>query len=142
MSYEVRENGIYVGQVKVPVVFDRGNLALAIRAESKEDFDREAVKVKIKTEVDGVLVPTRGVTITEIGPIYNRETNEVLDSRYHVNVWLGPKVVATNEWLLWAPLWAMAGTSITPNNQEWGAKFQGIELIDMSSIQNPINVLF
>lgn len=141
MSYEIREDGVYVGQIRVPVVFDRGNLALAIRAESKETFDREALKVKIKTEVDGVLVPTKGVTITEIGPIYDLDTEEVIDPRYHVNVWLGPKVVATNEWLMWAPLWVMAGASITPSNQEWGAKFQGIELIDMSSIQNPINRL-
>ena len=66
-------------------------------------------------------------------------TAPVIDTRYHVNFWLGPVVIARGEWMKWATLWTHYGSAIVPNNAEDGTSMQGMELIDPATVTSPSN---
>jgi hypothetical protein len=102
-------------------------------------------------EASGPIIPIRDVTITKIGShvltagSYDAEGNEitapVLDTRFHANVWIGPRIVARGEWMQWSTLWTHYGSAIVANAQEDGTAMRGIELIDPATVAHPTNVL-
>jgi len=173
MSYEQREDGLYVNDERVYANLSGGMLHIMLRALSKDVFDSQALMVgmfvysnegsdavlDIETgEViqeavppSGPLVPAKGITVTEIGThvlvpaVYDDEGNEVtpavVDDRYHVNAWLSPETTARGEWINWIEQWMANGTLAEQNKSEVALKYQGIELIDPSTIGTPTNVL-
>ncbi len=61
-----------------------------------------------------------------------------MDSRYHVNLRLGPDIIAGGAWEKWAIQWAQLGSDgINPNNVETGKALNGITLIDPESLSGP-----
>ena len=102
-------------------------------------------------EASGPIIPIRDVTITKIGShvltagSYDAEGNEitapVLDTRFHANVWIGPRIVARGEWMQWSTLWTHYGAAIVANAHEDGTAMRGIELIDPATVAHPVNRL-
>ena len=102
-------------------------------------------------EASGPIIPIRDVTITKIGShvltagSYDAEGNEitapVLDTRFHANVWIGPRIVARGEWMQWSTLWTHYGSAVVANAQEDGTALRGIELIDPATVAHPVNRL-
>jgi hypothetical protein len=101
-------------------------------------------------EVETQAVPASGplktdpdVTIAELGPhvltagVYDADGNEttapVMDSRYHANIWIGPKMLAKDSWMRWATLWTHYGDAVVANAQEDGTAMRGVELITPNS---------
>ena len=113
--------------------------------------DEEGNVITPAVPPSGPLVPTQGNTVTRIGPqvltpgTYDDEGNEltppVLDNRYHCNFWLGPETTARGEWINWIEQWMANGTLAEQNKSEVALKYEGIELIDPSTIGTPSNVL-
>ena len=164
---------LVIDGVRIYATLDRGNLWCMIRAMDKATFDAQALAVGLTAytnpavpavtdpetgevvtpaiEASGPVVPTRGVTITEIGThvltpaTYDEEGNvltpAVLDNRYHVNFWLDAGTVALGAWMKWATLWTYYGAAIEPNREEDGTDLQGIELIDPQTVKQAVNVL-
>lgn len=114
-------------------------------------LNEEGNVIQEAVEPSGPLVPIRDVTITELGPYvitpgtYDDEGREVsapvLDNRHHVNLWLGPTVVARNQWQAWLLQWMANGDEAQQNKHEDAIKFQGIELIDPATVETRANVL-
>ena len=159
--------------VRVYAALSGGVLACMVRATDKATFDAQALAVGLKVytnpaipavtdpeteevitpavEASGALVPAKGITITEMGPlvltpaVLDAEgtvvTLAVLDTRYHANFWLGPAAVARGEWEGWGVLWSIHGADATPNNLEEGVEYGGIELIDPMTVSSPSNIL-
>ena len=99
----------------------------------------------------GPVKPIPDVTISKIGShiltagVYDTEGNEitapVIDTRFHANVWLGPRIVAIGEWMQWATFWTYYGAAIVANAQEDGTAMRGIELIDPATVAHPARKL-
>jgi hypothetical protein len=116
-----------------------------------EVLDEAGTVVTAAVPASGPLISAPDVTITEIGShvltagVYDADGNEttapVIDTRYHANFWLGPKVVARGEWMVWATLWTHNGSAIVANKLEDGTAMRGIELIDPRTIASPSNRL-
>ena len=113
-------------------------------------IDPETGEVLFPAEpASGPLIPAPGVTITEMGPhvltpgTYDENGNEltppVLDTRYHVNFGLGPRLVEIGAWKQWALAWTLNGQSGTPNNAEESVVHEGIELIDPTTVSHAAN---
>jgi hypothetical protein len=133
--------------------------ALALEARLKvytnpaqdEVLDEEGNVVTAAVAASGPLISANDITITEIGShvltagVYDEDGDEttapVIDTRYHANFWLGPKVVARGEWMVWATLWTHYGSGIVANKLEDGTAMRGIELIDPHTIASPSNRL-
>ena len=157
---------------RVYAALSGGVLACMVRATDKATFDAQALAVKLKVHTkpaqdavldeegnvvtpavpaSGALVPAKGITITEMGPlvltpaVLDAEgtvvTPAVLDTRYHANFWLGPAAVARGEWEGWGVLWSIHGVDATPNHLEEGVEYGGIELIDPMTVSSASNVL-
>ena len=102
-------------------------------------------------EASGPLIPAQGVTITEIGDLMlvpavmdaegSIKTSAVTDGRFHANFWLNSELVARGLWKQWAVAWTLNGYAVAANNQEQGVAFQGIELIDPTTVISPSNTL-
>jgi hypothetical protein len=77
--------------------------------------------------------------------VYDAEGNEttapVMDNRYHVNIWIGPKMLSRNAWMRWATLWTHYGDAIVANAGEDGTAMSGVELIDPATVAQPANLL-
>ena len=158
--------------VRVYAALSGGVLACMVRATDKATFDAQALAVGLKVYTNpaqdevldgegsvitpavpasGALVPAKGITITEMGPlvltpaVLDAEgtvvTPAVLDTRYHANFWLGPAAVARGEWEGWGVLWSIHGVDATPNHLEEGVEYGGIELIDPMTVSSASNVL-
>lgn len=103
------------------------------------------------TPPSGDLIPAPEVTICEIGNLvlvpgqYDEDGNEivapVVDSRWHVNFWLDAGLTAEDGWEQWALTWTQNGAPVAPNAHEEAIAYQGIELIDPTTIATPANVL-
>jgi hypothetical protein len=116
-----------------------------------EVLDEEGNVVTAAVEASGAIVPSAGNTVTRIGPhvitpgTYDDEgvelTAPVVDSRYHVNFWLGADVVARGAWEPWIVQWMASDLPGTPNKDESSLAMNGIELIDPLTITSPSNVL-
>lgn len=165
---------LLVDDTPAPVVMDGPAMRVMVRADDKATFDAVALRVGVKRHQDpgspevvdeetgevirpavepsGPLVPVRGVTIAELGPMvltpgtYDDEGNEltppVEDSRYHVNFWLPSNLVATDGWQKLVRKWRAAGTAVAQRNKnEQAIKADGIELLDPTTIATPRNVL-
>jgi len=129
------------------------NVGLLMHRDPGSDavVDEEGNVVTPAVEPSGPLVPTKGNTVTRIGPhvitpgVYDEEGNEitppVVDNRYHVNFWLGAEAVEREEWVTWIQQWMTNGVEGSPNKNEVTKDFQGIELIDPATVQTPSNVL-
>lgn len=129
-----------VDGVRVYAAMDRGNLWCMVRTPDKATFDAQALAVGLKiAEESGTLIPAPGVTITEIGELLL--SDGTVDTRYHANFWLNARLVAKGLWTQWALAWTLNGQTVTPNNQEQGVEFQGIELIDPATVTSPSNVM-
>lgn len=100
----------------------------------------------------GPIIPVKGVDIFRIGAFvltpgeYDQDGNEItaptFDTRYHVNFWLSPELVANEEWKSWAATWGIQGNQVSiANRNEKALKFQGIELIDPATVATPYNVM-
>jgi len=102
-------------------------------------------------EASGPLIPAHGVTIAEIGDLVltpavldaggNVTTPAVTDGRFHINFWLNSELVARGLWKQWAVAWTLNGQPINQNHKEQGMAFQGIELIDPTTVTSPSNTL-
>lgn len=102
-------------------------------------------------DASGPLIPAPGVTITELGGLVLTPavidadgveiTPAVMDGRFHANFWLNERLVAAGNWQQWALTWTENGQVATQNNQEQGVSFQGIELIDPTTVTSPSNTL-
>jgi len=100
-------------------------------------------------EASGSLIPAHGVTITEIGDLVlvsaviddesNIITPAVTDERYHANFWLNADLVKLGGWKQWAVAWTINGQPVNQNHKEQGMAFQGIELIDPTTVTSPSN---
>ena len=116
-----------------------------------EVLDEAGNVVTAAVPASGPLISAPDVTIAELGShvltagVYDAEGNEttapVLDTRYHVNFWLGPEMVARGEWMQWATLWTHYGSTIVANAQEDGTAMRGVELIDPATVAHPANKL-
>jgi hypothetical protein len=137
-------------------IFDAMALSVGIKKYQNPEIpaviDPETEEViEEAVPASGPLIASPNVTIHEIGPfvitpgVYDDEGNEieppVIDNRYHVNFWLGPRLVRKGLWKQWAVTWPTQGEPSTPNKSERGVVFQGIELIDPLTIQTPSNRL-
>lgn len=164
---------IIIDGVEIYAALDRWNLWCMIRATDKATFEAQALAVKLKVHetpevsavldpetgdvitaaipASGPLVPTAGVTITEMGPLVlvpamldadgEVTTPAFMDNRHHVNFWLDAATVARGEWMQWATDWTYYGKAIVPNSVEDGSSLYGIELIDPATVKQPRNVL-
>jgi len=163
---------LIVNGIRVYAALSGGNLWCMVRATDKATFDAQALSVKLKVYTNpaqpevldedgnvvtpavpasGPLIPAKGITITEIGPlvltpaVLDAEgtvvTPAVMDNRYHANFWLGPAAVARGEWEGWGVLWSIHGADATPNHLEEGVGYGGIELIDPMTVSSASNVL-
>lgn len=136
--------------------FDQKALEVGLKVHSSPAkpaiIDPETQEViTLAVEASGPLIPAPGVTIAEIGQLvltpgtYDEDGNEVtapvLDKRYHANFWLGPHLVDRGLWKQWAVAWTENGYPVNSNNQEEAVEFQGIELIDPTTVSSPSNVL-
>jgi hypothetical protein len=135
--------------------FDAYALAVKIKVYTNpaqdEVLDEEGNVVTAAVPASGPLISAPDVTITEIGShvltagVYDANGNEttapVLDTRYHVNFWLGPAMVARGEWMQWAKLWTHYGDAIVANAQEDGTAMRGIEWIDPATVAHHVNRL-
>lgn len=133
-----------------------GILHCMVRATDKNTFDVIAEQVGLlvrETTEEGqeIVRTSKGNTLTRIGPhvlvqgTYDIDGNEltppVFDTRYHANFWLGEDAVERGEWESWVVQWMSNGTLAEQNKLEVALKYQGIELIDPSTIVSPSNVL-
>ncbi|MAQ19376.1 MAG: hypothetical protein CMN30_31825 [Sandaracinus sp.] len=150
MSYTVEIDG---QEVTLPVSMRGGVLHVMLRATDRATFEAEAIKAPLVTQdEDGTLRTLSGVDIHHIGPMVLvpavlDEAGEVvipavMDTRHHVNFWLGPRIIAYGVWVDWVQRWVSEGAPInTPNKDEEGVSLSGIELIDPDTIFTPSNVL-
>ena len=135
--------------------FDQKALEVGLKVYTNpaqdEVLDEEGNVVTPAVPASGPLIPAPGVTITEIGPLvltpgtYAEDGTEitppVMDSRYHVNFWLAPRLVERGLWMQWALAWTENGQPGTPNHAEESVVYEGIELIDPLTVSSPSNVL-
>jgi len=159
--------------VRVYAQLSGGVLSCMVRATNKTIFDQQCLSAGLKVytnpaqpavvdpetqevitpavEASGPLIPAKGVTITEMGPltlipaILDEEGNVItpatMDNRYHANFWLSSEVVQRRAWEQWAVLWTAYGQPVDPNNSEEAVVYGGIELIDPTTVTSPSNVL-
>src|SRR6056297_961284 len=133
--------------------FDQKALEVGLKVYTNpaqpEVLDEEGNVLFPAVEASGPLIPAPGVTIAEMGPhvlvpgTYDEEGKEltapVLDNRYHANFWLAPSLVERGLWKQWALGWSQHGHAVAPNNKEDAIEFQGVELIDPLTVNNPAN---
>ena len=171
MEDQVIEQRLFADGVRVFATLSGGILHIMVRATSRETYLEQALTVGLLKYANegspavinpetgevlvpevlpsGPLIPSSGVTITELGPhvliagTYDEDGNEVtppvVDSRYHVNAWLGPRLVEIGAWKQWGLAWTLNGQSGTPNNAEESVVHEGIELIDPTTVTSPVN---
>lgn len=114
---------------------------------SAEVLDEEGNVVQEAVAPSGAIVPSKGNTVTRIGPhvitpaVLDEDGNEVtpavMDSRFHANFW----IPASGSWEELIVEWANHGTDSASNGSESAVSHQGIELIDPLSVTTPHNVL-
>lgn len=173
MENEQEDRRLFVDGERVFASLSGGMLHIMVRATSRETYLEQALTVGLLKYANegspavidpetgevlvpevlpsGPLIPSSGVTITELGPhvlvagTYDEEGNEitppVVDSRYHVNAWIGPAGVERGAWKVWGVAWTQNGQPVNPNNAEEGVAYGGIELIDPLTVSSPSNVL-
>lgn len=141
MSYEIETEG---GTIVAPVTMVNGRLAFALRSDTRETHVTEVTAAGLMDE-DGNYV---NCDCAEIGPIVLSWTddeelgslpNEV-DNRFHANVLLDRATTERGVWQHWVETW-MAGDDLVPNSDEEGKSARGVDLIEMSSIKNPRNII-
>jgi len=154
--YAAIDRGNLWCMVRAPdkATFDAQALAVGLKVYMNSArpavIDHETQEVTIPAvEASGPLIPAHGVTITEIGDLVlvpavlddenNIITLAVTDERYHVNFWLNADLVKLGGWKQWAVAWTLNGQPVDQNNQEQGMAFQGIELIDPTTVTSPSN---
>ncbi len=143
-------------RAKDKATFDEQALAVGLKVykhpAQPEVTDPETGEViREAVEASGPLVSAPGVTIAELGPHvitpgeYDDEGNEIkapkMDNRYHVNFWLNQQLVEIGKWEQWALAWSAYGSQAEANKQEVALKFQGVELVDPTTINSPSNRL-
>ena len=114
---------------------------------SAEVLDEEGNVVQEAVAPSGAIIPSKGNTVTRIGPhvitpaVLDEEGNElvpaVVDSRFHANFW----IPASSEWEEWAAQWAQLGAVVNGNKDDKAVLLQGVELIDPLTVVSPGNVL-
>lgn len=114
---------------------------------SAEVLDEEGNVVQEAVAPSGAIVPSKGNTVTRIGPhvitpaLLDEDGTELapalVDKRYHVNFW----VPANSNWEELIVDWANKGTTADANHSEKAVAHQGVELIDPLSVNTPHNVL-
>lgn len=154
--YAAMDRGNLWCMVRTPdkATFDVQALAVGLKVHTNPAqpavLDPETQEVTTPAvEASGPLIPAQGVTITEIGDLVltptvldaegNVTTPAVTDGRFHVNFWLNSGLVAGGLWKQWAVAWTINGQPAVQNNQEQGMAFQGIELIDPTTVTSPSN---
>ena len=149
MTYEVREDGVYVDDVRVYAQYQAGYLLFMGRADNEATANAIAKAVGLFVEVateQGVtkLVTHKNISwVTEkdgipkpiLVPAVLNEEGEVVtpaqyDPRFHFNFRLNPVAIAGGEWEAWAKDWSLDGEDAEPNKNEIAKKRVGIELID------------
>jgi len=156
------------------VSLEGGRLLAMVRAKDKATFDAQALAVGLTMYTNaainevldpdtgdvlvearpasGPIIPTKFVTITEIGPLVLTPavldednavvTEAVMDNRHHANFWLHPRLVELGRWRQWAYAWTLHGQPSQASNANERAKaLEDIELIDPASVRNPRNVM-
>jgi len=156
--YVAMDRGNLWCMVRTPnkATFDAQALAVGLKVHTNPAqpavLDPETQEVITPAvEASGPLIPVQGVTITEIGDLVlvpavldaegNVTTPAVTDGRFHANFWLNSELVARGLWKQWAVAWTLNGQPVDQNNQEQGMAFQGIELIDPTTVASPSNTL-
>ena len=95
-----------------------------------------------------------GATVKELGPFVltpaveeaqNGEvvitTPAVLDTRYHVTVWMDRKLVEKGMWEGFALQWTSNGVAAASNKGEVSVEYNGVELIDPYTVNTPQVIL-
>jgi len=118
---------------------------------SEAVVDAEGNVIQEAVPPSGDLVPILDATITELGfyvitpGTYDEDGNEisppVLDNRFHVNFWLGPSIVARNQWQEWILAWMANGQAAAANKDETAITYNGVELIDPVTVGTRANIL-
>jgi len=170
MSYNI---GTEENPIPVFVRYTGGYVELILRADTEEDFWNAAKTVELLSPVTetvtdeetgektivqtGDWVTTKGVDIDVVGPVVitpgtyaedgTERTAPVIDSRFHVNVRIAPRVLAITDedgilkWHKWAVAWTRDGTPDTNTNaQEVAYRAMNVALIDPDTIRSPSRV--
>jgi hypothetical protein len=139
MAYDIEtENGI----VSAPVTMVNGRLAFSTRSTTQDHHIAEFTAAGLLNS-DGYY---QNCTCAEIGPVTLTYTTDAegglvpdqVDDRFHANVLLDLSTTNRNQWQLWVMTW-LAGDNLTPNSNEAGKSVRGVDLIEMSSINNHRN---
>lgn len=127
------------------VTMEPGRLWAMCRCKDRTTFEEQALLVGLLEDTEDGRWPVRDVTITHIGPLYSitgegeDAVSVVVDSRHHVNFWLGPEALAKNQWQAWAQMWSRSGTEVDANVAEVAVSWRGIELVDPDTVRTPLN---
>lgn len=155
MTYEVREDGVYVDGTRIYARMEGGYLFCMVRARDEATFwavgstvgltvvndAGETVphhNITLVTEKDGVPRPALVPAVEVDGVI---TTPPVFDSRFHANFWLNPDAVAGGAWETWGKQWTLNGQDVLVKNADENAKaMNNVELIDPYSVNSQSNV--
>jgi len=149
MNHEVTPEGVFVDGTRVFVeINEHGHLRSMTRSQDQATFRAMAVSAgMLKLDESGRFRSTRGVTITEMGPmivtpgIYAEDgtviTPPVMDTRHHADFWLHRDLVAKGAWESWALDWTLNGMDVPANAEEVAKEKSGIQLIDPATVRSP-----
>ena len=154
MTDETPDPGnVYVDGVRVFARYDaaRQLMQFMIRATDRETFLTKAAEVGILVDDGDGQRTASGVAYHEMGPLllksgeFDADMNvvvpPVVDSRWHVNLWLQQSAIDAGNWQQWAKAWTENGQVAQSNANEVAVIYQGVELIDPMTVSSPSNVL-
>jgi len=149
MNHEVTPEGVIVDGTRVFVEINaHGHLRSMTRSlPDRATFSAMAVSAGLlKLDENGRLRSTRGVTVTEIGPMvitpgeYAEDGTviipPVMDTRHHADFWLHRDLVAKGAWGSWALDWTLNGMDVPANAEEVAKEKAGIQLIDPATVRS------